>query len=116
MARIDLEVNKWKLRKWSIGRETLFSHLKLLMKEQHLLEREQLFAMERLLSQKLSTKTKQLLSVRLMKRLRKFQGTYEVSGALVCKSVNFYEGEPREVALARLFELFLDPVAAQTSL
>ena len=108
MTRIDLVVNKWKLR--------FFPYLKLLMKEQHLLEREQLFAMERLLSQKLSTKTKQLLSVRLMKRVRKFQGTYEVSGDPVCKSVNSYGGEPREVALAILFELFLDPVAAQTSL
>ena len=51
-----------------------------------------------------------------MKRVRKFRGTYEVSGDPVCKSVNSYEGEPREVALAILFELFLDPVAAQTSL
>ena len=108
MTRNDLVVNKWKLE--------FFSYLKLLMKEQHLLEREQLFAMERLLSQKLSTKTKQLLSVRLMKRVRKFQGTYEVSGDPVYKSVNSYGGEPREVALAILFELFLDPVAAQTSL
>ena len=86
------------------------------MKEQHLLEREQLFAMQRLLAQKLSTRTEQLLSLCLMKRVRKFQGSYEVSGDPVCKSVNSYEGEPREVALAILFELFLDPVAVQTCL
>ena len=84
------------------------------MKEQHLLEREQLFALERLLAQKLSTKTEQLLSVRLMKQERKFQGTYEVSGDPACKSVNSYEEEAKEVALAILFELFIDPVAAQT--
>ena len=86
------------------------------MKEQHLLEREQLFAMQRLLAQKLSTRTEQLLSLCLMKRERKFQGSYEVSGDPVCKLVNSYEGEPREVALAILFELFLDPVAVQTCL
>ena len=114
MTRIDLVVNKWKLRYWSIQRETLFSHLKLLMKEQHLLEREQLFAVQRLLAQKLSTKTEHLLSVRFMKRERKFQGSYEVSGDPVRKSVNSYEREPKEVALAILFELFIDPVAAQT--
>ena len=100
----------------NLDREKLLCLLKLLMKEQHLLEREQLFAIERLMAQKLSTKTEQLLSVRLMKRERKFQGAYEVSGDPVCKSVNSYEGEPKEVALAILFELFLDPVAAQTCL
>ena len=116
MTWIDPVVNKWKLRYWNIERETLFSHLTLLMKEQHLLEREQLFAVEQWLAQKLSTKTEQLLNVRLMKRERKFQGTYEVSGDPVCKSVNSYEGEPKEVALAIPFELFLDPVATQTCL
>ena len=116
LTLIDVVVNKCRPMDWNLEREKLLSHLKLLMKEQHLLEREQLFAMERLLSQKLSTKTEQLLSVRLMKRERKFQGTYEVSGDLVCKSVNSYEGEPKEVALAILFELFLEPVAAQTCL
>ena len=98
----------------NLDREKLLCLLKLLMKEQHLQEREQLFAVGRLLAQKLSTKTEQLLSVRLMKRERKSQGTYEVSDDPVCKSVNSYEGEPREVALAILFELFIDPVAAQT--
>lgn len=61
---------------WNLEREKLLSLLKLLMKEQHLLEREQLFATERLLAHELSTKTEQLLSVRMMKRVRKFQGTY----------------------------------------
>ena len=116
MTLINVVVNKCRPVDWNQEREKFFSHLKLLMKEQHLLEREQLFAMERLLAQKLSTRTEQLLSVRLMKRVRKFQGTYEVSGDPVCKSVNSYEGEPKEVALAILFELFLDPVAAQTCL
>lgn len=82
------------------------------MKEQHLLEREQLFGMQRLLAQKLSTKTELLLSVRLLKRERKFQGTYELSGDPLCKSVNSYEGEPKEVALAKLRELLLDTVRA----
>lgn len=98
----------------NLEREKLLCLLKVLMKEQHLLEREQLFAVERFLAQKLSTKTEHLLSVRFMKRERKFQGSYEVSGDPVCKSVNSYEGEPKEVALAILFELFIDPVAAQT--
>ena len=98
----------------NLDREKLLCRLKLLMKEQHLQEREQLFAVQRLLAQKLSTVTEHLLSVRFMKRERKFQGSYEVSGDPVCKSVNSYEGEPKEVALAILFELFIDPVAAQT--
>lgn len=98
----------------NLDREKLLSRLKLLMKEQHLQEREQLFAVQRLLAQKLSTVTEHLLSVRFMKRERKFQGSYEVSGDPVFKSVNSYEGEPKEVALAILFELFIDPVAAQT--
>ena len=114
MTLIDMVVNKCKSMDWIL--EKFLFLLKLLMKEQHLLERGQLFAMERLLSQKLSTKTKQLLSVPLMKRVRKFQGTYDFSGDPVCKSVNSYGGEPKEVALAILFELFLDPVAAQTCL
>ena len=114
MTLFNLAFNTCSSMYRNLDREKLLCLLKLLMKEQHLLEREQLFAMERLLSQKLSTKTKQLLSVRLMKRVRKFQGTYEVSGDPVCKSVNSYEGEPKEVALAILFELFIDPVAAQT--
>ena len=100
----------------NLEREKLLCLLKLFMKEQQLLEREQLFAVQRLLAQKLSTKTEHLLSVRFMKRERKFQGSYEVSGDPVCKSVNSYEGEPKEVALAILFELFIDPVAAQTCL
>ena len=82
------------------------------MKEQHLLEREQLFGMQRLLAQKLSTKTEQLLSVRLLKREHKFQGTYEVSGDPLCKSVDSYEGEPKEVASAKLRELIFDTVRA----
>ena len=114
MTLIDMVVNKCKPMDWIL--EKFYFLFKLLMKEQHLLERGQLFAMERLLSQKLSTKTKQLLSVPLMKRVRKFQGTYDFSGDPVCKSVNSYGGEPKEVALAILFELFLDPVAAQTCL
>ena len=95
-----------------LKRETSFFHWRLLMKEQHLLEREQLFGMQRLLAQKLSTKTELLLSVRLLKRERKFQGTYELSGDPLCKSVNSYEGEPKEVALAKLRELLLDTVRA----
>ena len=87
-----------------------------LVKERHLLQRGQLFAMQRMLAWKLSTKTEQLLSLRLMKRERKFQDSYEVSGDPVCKSVNSYEGEPKEVASMILFELFLDPVAVQTCL
>ena len=77
-------------------------------------KRWQLFAMQRLLAQKLSTKMEQLLSMHLIKRERKFQGAYEVSGDPVCKSVNCcYEGEPKEVALAKLHELFLDTAAAR---
>ena len=93
-----------------------FSYCCRLVKARHLLERAQLFALQRMLAWKLSTKTEQLLSLRLMKRERKFQDSYEVSGDPVCKSVNSYEGEPKEVASMILFELFLDPVAVQTCL
>ena len=114
MTLFDLAFNTCSSMYRNLGLKKLLSLLKLLMKEQHLLEREQLFAIERLMTQKLSTKTEQLLSVRLMKRERKFQGTYEVSGDPVCKLVNSYEGEAKEVAFAILFELSIDPVAAQT--
>ena len=114
MSLFNLAFNIRSSMFWNLDHEKLLCLLKLLMKEQHLLEREQLFALERLLAQKLSTKTEQLLSVRLMKQERKFQGTYEVSGDPACKSVNSYEEEAKEVALAILFELFIDPVAAQT--
>lgn len=114
MTLFNLAFNTCSSMYRNLDREKLLCLLKLLMKEQHLLEREHLFAVERLLAQKLSTKTEHLLSVRFMKRERKFQGSYEVSGDPVCKSVNSYEGEPKEVALAILFELFIDPVAAQT--
>ena len=95
---------------------TALSDLCRLVKKRHLLERGQLFAMQRMLAWKLSTKTEQLLSLRLMKRERKFQDSYEVSDDPVCKSVNSYEGEPKEVASMILFELFPDPVAIQTCL
>ena len=86
---------------WLVGKNPKlsgmpFSYCCRLVKARHLLERGQLFAMQRMLAWKLSTKTEQLLTLRLLKRERKLQDSYEVSGGPVCKSVNSYEGEPKD--------------------
>lgn len=97
--------NTWKPRR--------IIYLKLLIKEQQLLEREQLFALERLLAQKLSTKTKQFLNVRVIKRKRKFKAIYEAWKDPVGKQMNSYEKERKKIALAILFELFYNVGVAQ---
>lgn len=80
--------------------------LKLFIKEyQKLLEREQLFAQQRFLAQKLLSKTKQVVNVHLVKRKRKFQATYETSNDPVSKSANSDERERSEIELVILFEM-----------
>lgn len=85
--------------------ETCLNVLKLLIKEYQLLEREQLFALQRFLAHKLSTKTKQLVNVHLVKRKRKFQATYEACNDPVSNSANSVERERNEVELVILFEM-----------
>lgn len=85
--------------------KTCLNVLKLIIKEYHLLEREQLFALQRFLAQKLSTKTKQLVNVHLVRRKRKFQATYEACNDPVSKSVNSDERDPNEIESVKLFEL-----------
>lgn len=85
--------------------ETCLNVLKLLIKEYQLLEREQLFALQRFLAHKLSTKTKQLVNVHLVKRKRKFLTTCKACNNPVSKSENSYERERNEIALVKLFEL-----------
>ena len=80
--------------------------MKLFIKEyQKLLEREQLFALQRFLAQKLLSKTKQLVNVHLVKRKRKFQATYETCNDRVSKSANSDERERSEIELVILFEM-----------
>lgn len=72
---------------------------------QKLLEREQLFALQRFLAQKLSSKTKQLLNVHLVKRKRKFLTTYETCNNPVSNSANSNERERNEIELVILFDM-----------
>ena len=85
--------------------KTCLNVLKLFIKEYQLLEREQLFALQRFLAQKLSTKTKQLVNVHLVKRNRKYQATYEACNDPVSQSANSDEREPNEIESVILFEL-----------
>lgn len=86
--------------------KTWLEVLKLFIKEyQKLLEREQLFALQRFLAQKLLSKTKQLVNVHLVKRKRKFQATYETCNDPVSKSANSDERERSEIELVILFEM-----------
>lgn len=86
--------------------KTWLEVLKLFIKEyQKLLEREQLFALQRFLAQKLLSKTKQLVNVHLVKRKRKFQATYETCNDRVSKSANSDERERSEIELVILFEM-----------
>lgn len=86
--------------------KTWLEVLKLFIKEyQKLLEREQLFALQRFLAQKLLSKTKQLVNVHLVKRKRKFQATYETCNDRVSKSANSDEREHSEIELVILFEM-----------
>lgn len=79
--------------------------LKLLIKEYQLLEREQLFALQRFLAHKLSTKTKQFVNVHLVKRTRKFLTTCEACNDPVSKSASSDEREPNEIEFVKVFEV-----------
>lgn len=80
--------------------------LELFIKEyRKLLERKQLFALQRFLAQKLSSKTKQLVNVHLVKRKHKFQVIYEACNDPVSKSASSDEREPNEIESVILFEL-----------
>ena len=85
--------------------ETCLNVLKLLIKEYQLLEREQLFALQRFLAHKLSKKTKQLVNVYLVKRTRKFLTTCEACNDPVSKSASSDEREPNEMEFVIVFEV-----------
>lgn len=85
--------------------ETCLNVLKLLIKEYQLLEREQLFALQRFLAHKLSTKTKQFVNVHLVKRTRKFLTTCEACNDPVSKSASSDEREPNEIEFVKVFEV-----------